>query len=323
MANEKVSVIVPIYNVEAYLPQCVDSILNQTYDNLEIILVDDGSPDNCGAICDEYAAKDCRIRVIHQENGGLSAARNAGLDIADGEYIAFVDSDDFIADTMIERLLRSAAEANADMAVCDVAVYYDGSSVHPHECPMENDCFSQDVLVRKMTEPQAWHYVVPWNKLFRRYIFEKIRFPEGYIHEDAAIAHRIAGECHTIVTIPEELYFYRQNPNSTTNSAFSIKRTDNLFALADRIQFSYQKGWKKMWNDTAVRYVHSFFDLYFRFQRTEENGKYFHRMEASLKTALPYLLYSNQISMRHKCYLLLIRINPKLYCILKKAKSNK
>lgn len=321
MANEKVSIIVPVYNVEAYLIQCLDSIITQTYHNLEIILVDDGSPDNCGAICDAYAAKDSRIRVIHQKNGGLSAARNAGLDIATGEYIAFVDSDDWIAGNMVERLLDSAKTSCADLAVCDVAIYYEDTGVQPHECPMHDDCFSREVLIRKMTEPQAWHYIVVCNKLFHRHIFRKIRFPEGFIHEDAAIAHHIASECTTVVTLKEELYFYRQNPKSIQGSPFSICRTDNLSALADRIQFSYRKGWEKMWKDTSVRYVHSFFDLYFRFEQGDE--KYLRRMEASLKMALPYVLRSNQVSLRHKCYLLLIRVNPKLYRVLKKAKSRK
>lgn len=320
MADEKVSVIVPVYNVEKYLRRCLDSIINQTYQNLEIILVDDGSPDNCGAICDEYAVKDQRVRVIHQENGGLSAARNAGLDCISGEYIVFVDSDDWISEIMIESLLERCLAENADLAICDVAVYDNEKGVKPHESPITDATLSQAELVQKMTENQAWHYIIACNKLYRRDIFLTLRFPNGFIHEDAAVAHRIAGECQTIVTVAKELYFYRQNPASITGSAFSISRTDNLSALSDRIQYAYHKKWSNMWNETASRYVYSFFDLYFRFENSRGNTVYFNRMEASLRTALPYLIQSNMVSIRHKLYLLLIRINPSIYYLLRKSK---
>lgn len=306
----KISVIVPVYQTEPYLAQCIESVLAQTFRDLELILVDDGSPDNCGAICDAYAAKDSRICVIHQSNAGRSVARNVGIHKAKGAYIAFVDSDDFIANNMMEQLYRKCVDENADMAMCDVAVYVDGEGVRPHESPMTDMCLNQAELVEEMIGPEAWHYIVPWNKLFRKEVFETIRFPEGYIHEDAAIAHRIAGMCQKVAQIPEELYYYRQNMQGTMNSAYSIKRTDNLMALADRIAYAGERNWGNMLECTISRYVYQFFDDYFKFPRTEENQKYFQRMEKSLEMALPFIRHSKAVSFRHKLYLTAIHIAP-------------
>ena len=179
-----ISVIVPVYNVQAYLQRCVDSILAQTYENLEVILVDDGSPDSCPEICDEYAKKDARVRVIHKENGGLSSARNAGLDIAQGEYIGFVDSDDYISPNMYESLLQRLSEASV-RAIANVIyenAWEDGRltpSVVPHR---ENAVFSAD----KYLEELLMHVgdVSACTKLFPKDVIGKTRFANGVLNED-------------------------------------------------------------------------------------------------------------------------------------------
>lgn len=315
-----VSVIIPIYNVEAYLRECIDSVVNQTYPNLEIILVDDGSPDNCGAICDEYAQADPRIKVVHQPNLGVAAARNTGLDQVTGEFVSFIDSDDFIASNMIETLLNRLISVNADLAICDVAICNDRDNIWSCDSPITDRIFTISEFVE---EYQAWQYIGPCNKLFRRFLFDQIRYPVGYLYEDNAVIHHILGLCKTIVTIPVELYFYRQSPNSIMRSTISIKCTDDLTALADKTQYAFTKKWIKFGDDAAYRYSLLFFEMYFRFSRSEENQMYFDRMDASLKKALPYLVRSSKVSLRHKIYLSIIRISPRLFILLQRLVNKK
>ena len=310
-----ISVIVPVYKVEPYLHQCVDSILGQTFPDFELILVDDGSPDGCPAICDEYAQMDSRVKVIHKENDGLSSARNAGLDIAEGEYIAFVDSDDWIHPEMLDTMQNRMQQHYADVAICGVeSVYEDASKIVHHT--LTDAVLSQEDMVDKLST-QAWYYIIACNKLYRKKIFEELRYPEGYIHEDAAIIHRIIGLCKCVVTVEQPFYNYRQTGNSIMRRELNIQRTDNLSALADRVQYAFTKKWSRVFSITAERYVHAFFDYYFRFPRTKENEKYFRRMDDSLKKTLPYILKSSTVSIRHKIYLSVIRLNPKIYSAMK------
>lgn len=310
----KISVIVPIYNTERYLPQCLDSIRAQTHSDLEILLVDDGSPDGCGEICDEYAARDHRIRVIHQENRGLSAGRNAGLDTMTGEFVSFVDSDDIIAPDMLESLLRAMETGGADVGICNFQLIPGGV------CPIGDSCMSQGEFLEKLLEDQAWFYITATNKLYRRGIFRELRFPEGYIHEDEAVIYRIVAQCGRIVTLSRPLYFYRRRSDSITGRGVGIGVTDKLYALADRIVLSREMGWTAPFEANAARFAHSFFDYYHHFSRNGESTPYFARMEDSLKAALPHLWRAKGVSLAHKAYLTLIRLHPKLYLALRTLK---
>lgn len=235
-----ISVIVPIYKVEKYLKRCVDSIINQTYKNLEIILVDDGSPDGCGSICDEYAEKDSRVRVIHKENGGLSDARNAGLDIAAGEYIGFVDSDDYIAPEMYEVMLGRLTETGADTAVCNCLCTGDMDDYREQFNRSEamKDCvLNRDAALEKLTEKYGWVYVTAWNKLYKKRIFDNIRFPKGKIHEDEFIIHRVIGESGKIACINQRLYYYFQRRGSIMSARSINAEMDACEAFADRARY--------------------------------------------------------------------------------------
>lgn len=310
-----VSIIVPIYNVEPYLRQCVDSILGQTFRDFELILVDDGSPDGCPAICDEYAEKDPRVRVIHKENGGLSSARNAGLDIAQGEYIAFVDSDDWVQPGYLERLLDAIQNNGADMAMCGVEKFWPEES-RAEQFPLSNQILAYGESVSLLVS-SAWYHAVAWNKLYSKRLFDKLRFPDGYLHEDEAIFHHIIHQCNQVAMIEDVLYHYRQTAGSIMHQVYRIQRSDKLTAMADRIAFAYKENWADVYSFTSAKYVEMFFDYYFRFPRTEENKKYFCRMEKSLRFALPYILRCKEVSLAHKIYLSMIRINPKIYSSLK------
>ena len=240
----EISVIVPVYKAEDYLHACVDSILSQTVSDFELILVDDGSPDGCGAICDDYAARDSRVRVIHQENQGQAAARNHAFSIAKGEWVCFVDSDDAVHPQMLERLGQAAAESGAAMSMCRML-----------EAPEMPEDFSAPVEVSwellSMEEApltalfDAGDYPgwVACAKLIRRELVRSHPFCPGRVYEDnEAVCHWIYG-AKTVASIPYSLYFYRTNPGSTTQSRFSMKKLDYLWALEGIIRFYSSVGY--------------------------------------------------------------------------------
>lgn len=242
-----ISVIIPIYNVEPYLKRAVDSVLSQTYTHLEVILVDDGSPDGCGVICDEYKEKDKRVVVIHKQNGGLSDARNAGLEKANGEYIAFLDSDDFIAPFFISTLYYELIRTESDVAFSMYQVVEGENSAHfvepPKDLEWENkNCFiyNRKELLTYMYDanhPDATYFIVSWNKLYKAELWEGIRFPKGKIHEDEATTYKIFHKCKKGVYIKNDMHGYFSAPSSITRDRFNRKRLQWMEALTDRIQF--------------------------------------------------------------------------------------
>ena len=203
---KKISVIVPIYKVEKYIHRCIDSIINQTYKNLEIILVDDGSPDSCPRICDEYAKKDKRIKVIHKENGGLSDARNKGVDIATGDYIAFVDSDDYIHPNMYEVLIYELEKNNSDIALCKYKIVYEKSKIKT-EIDGKFEVYSLNNLqaLDSMYGKDGVDFIVAWNKLYKKDLFNKIRYPVGKIHEDEYTTYKLLFASKNVIYIEYEL----------------------------------------------------------------------------------------------------------------------
>ena len=228
-----ISVIVPVYKVEPYLPQCLDSLLAQSYKNLEIILVDDGSPDRCGAICDDYAARDGRIRVIHTEHGGVSSARNAALAAAAGEWIGWVDGDDWIEAEMFEHLLKGATEHHSDIAVCgrveeypDKAVPWGWDEVQVWDRERALGLLLEDKAVRS--------YLC--DKLWRKELFAGITFPEGRIFEDLAVIFQLFCRAETVVAIPQTGYHYRQWSESIVGRRTLTQQVDFFRAVYDRLE---------------------------------------------------------------------------------------
>lgn len=230
---EKISVIVPVYNVEKYIAQCIESILCQTYQNIELILVNDGSQDDSGKICDEYAGKDSRIRVIHQVNRGLSVARNAGLDIASGDYIAFVDSDDFIKPNMYELLLSAMKKNNSDMVLCNYCKVSETGEFEHDNFYVRNETVSGMKALEWLEREHYWSYIVVWARLYKRSLFENLKFKENYIHEDEFIAHELYIRCKTVTGIEDSLYCYRNNSKSVT-SVKGIRYLDGVEAAYER-----------------------------------------------------------------------------------------
>ena len=215
--SELISVIVPIYNVEKYLRRCIDSLVEQTYTNLEIILVDDESPDNCGKICDEYAKKDKRIVVIHKRNGGLSDARNRGLEEAKGKYIGFIDSDDYINKNMYKVLYTNMKKNNADISICNFSLVDDKGNKYKEEKQLNNEIkiySKKEALENLLIEKDYTNHA--WNKLYNKKLFKngKIQYPEGKIWEDIATTYLLFENANKVVYQNVSLYYYTQRNNS-------------------------------------------------------------------------------------------------------------
>jgi len=218
--NDLVSVVVPVYNVAEYLRECVDSIIGQSYSNLEIILVDDGSTDCSGDICDDYEKKDKRIKVIHKDNGGLSSARNAGMDIMTGKFCTFIDSDDVVSVSFIEKMMKKMQENNADIVACSYT-----RDINDLESKQEGTVEIADahkalmyIFSEKTMSTSAW------GKLYKSTPWKGIRFPEGYIYEDYATIYKVILLANMIVISSDPHYFYRPNPESITGTSFYPKR---------------------------------------------------------------------------------------------------
>ena len=236
-----ITVIVPVYKVEQYLSACVDSILSQTFHDFELILIDDGSPDHCGAICEHYAEKDQRIKVIHQENQGLSGARNSGMDIATGKYITFVDSDDVVTQDYFFNMISVIEKENADIAVCQMYKFEDGVDISEYLCKKEKELNYRIYNGREACVAlYSGSRDVPINacgKFFRAELVNKRRFPVGKLHEDQAFTPLICYKADIIAALNLQLYCYRERSGSITREKFSVKRYDDLWAIDSCIRF--------------------------------------------------------------------------------------
>ena len=260
-----ISIIVPVYNSEQYLSTCIDSILAQTFEDFELILVDDGSDDNSPAICDAYVAKDARISVIHQDNQGQSAARNHATAIAKGSWVCFVDSDDVIHPQMLEFLRHAAMDHNVDISMCSV---------------LEDNCISNEFLseqvytataikINESTMSELYEYdkYRPWivcGKLIRKDIVLQIPFTEGRIYEDNAVVCQWLVKADTVADLNTQLYFYRINPSGTTKRAFQIKHLDYLWALEEMVSFFKKCKYSSLYSRYCTSYLVTSTNYYWR-----------------------------------------------------------
>lgn len=240
--NKLISVIIPVYNVKNYLEKCVKSVVLQSYKNLEIILVNDGSTDGSGRLCDEIAKNDSRIVVLHKKNGGLSDARNYGIERANGTYISFVDSDDWIAPTMIEDLYNAIVKYGVKLAICETAYAYDNYNYSPR---MTSDTFVLDKLpaYELLLENRRFR-TNAWNKLYLADIWRELRFPKGKKYEDVYIMHEVYDMCDKIAYVDKALYYYFQRSNSIVHVSDLSADFDLLEGTLTR--FEYLKKYKEL-----------------------------------------------------------------------------
>ena len=303
---ELISIILPIYNVEKDLSRCIESILAQTYTEFEMILVDDGSPDRCGEICDRYAQEDTRIQVIHKKNGGVSEARNAGLDAAQGKYICWVDPDDYIHPQYLETLYRIMQESKADVVVCDYKTYYPGEEkeiapidqIPTYEEISERNLYDDDFLTNKRVK-----YVIIWNKLVKAELYNGIRYPIGKVHEDNYTTYKLLDQANKIVYTEQPLYYYMMRDKSITHDVgFSDKRFHILLATGEEIEYFHAKGNQRMGELLTDSY------LYWMWwcidQMKKEGIQYAEKIRPfrkKFRKYLPYLKVSKSCSLKRIC----------------------
>ena len=233
MKDPLISVIVPVYKVEKYLSRCVKSIIDQTYRNLEIILVDDGSPDRCPVMCDAWTEKDSRIKVIHKSNGGLSDARNAGMKVANGELIGFVDSDDWIAPDMYQSLYEAMKADNSDIAACGVEMVWEDGTSSRMLTKIGSCVLNRKEAMEALIE-ESWLKQPVWYKLYKTDLIRSIFFPVGKYHEDAFWSYQVIGAAERVSVTDHVGYYYWQRNGSIMGEKYSLKRLDAIEALEQR-----------------------------------------------------------------------------------------
>lgn len=310
--EELVSVIVPVYNVEKYVGECVESLMSQSYKNLELILVDDGSTDSSGQLCDIYAMKDKRIKVIHKENGGLSDARNVGIDSATGVYYSFVDGDDFLAEDTISQMIFGMKEKNSDIAVCNMMRYYENGEIEPFYIPSNILKVLNDVdRFETLLQPSVC------NKVFKKDLFNSVRFPKGKFYEDTFVYHTLAYNAKRIVLTGYDGYFYRARRSSILGQNVMTDRYfDFIEAVWLRTEFLLKKNIQPYGDEACLSLYAAVANAEKNISRTEENQyKHFDALQKYI-VAYKQLIKLNNISLKQKIRLWLLRYFPKLHSIL-------
>lgn len=275
MEKDLISIIIPVYNVEKYLDKCVKSILQQTYINLEVILVDDGSTDNSGVLCDSLAKDDNRIRVLHKSNGGLSDARNAGMRISSGRYVAFIDSDDYVDTHYIEILYKNAVETDSDISISNYEKFYEGETPENIDDNKNNHRIVMDrnqSLEALFEDEYKYQFTMAWGKIFAAKVLEGFEFPVGRNYEDSATAHVLISKARSVVYTNRKQYFYLTRKTSITKSDKFLK-DDVIVAMRDRVEWFANNGYLELEKKAKVQYVLTMMGVYARLTNSIEAKK--------------------------------------------------
>ena len=297
-----ISVMIPIYNSEKYIGRCIESVIKQSYKNLEIILIDDGSTDNSGKICDKYGKKDNRIKVFHEKNSGVAASRNKALDLAGGKYLIFVDSDDFIFPEMIEILHDDIEEYDTQMAVSDY-IEGNGNDFSYEDLSGQLEILFGEEKYRKLFDENKLSFIVPWGRLYKRELFNGLRYPNGKIHEDEYIAHYILERAESISYSRSKFYYYfkeDEGDSSITQSYFSMKRLDCIGALEDRLDFFKKLGNRDLltlaYDDFLKRFQYYYYGVKYQFSdKNDLAEELFGRYKELYKEGKKYLSFPKKI----------------------------
>ena len=310
--NTLISVVVPIYNVEHYLRKCIDSICQQTYHNLEIILVDDGSTDSSGNLCDEFAANDPRIRVIHKSNGGLSDARNSGMEFASGEWWMFVDSDDYLALDTAETLLHSAIRNRCEIAVCNMVRIYEDGELESFYCPAtESTIWADEQRFETLKQPSVC------NKLFHAELFEGVRFPKRKYYEDTFIYHVLAYRASRIALTGLDGYYYLSRRESILGQPqFTDRYFDFIEAVHERATFLLNHGVSHYGEEACLSLYAAVANAEKYIARSEKNSSKITDMRKWYREAYKELKGCNSIGARQKVRLVLLRYAPFVHSLI-------
>lgn len=310
----QISVVVPVYKVEKYLARCIDSILDQTYKDFELILVDDGSPDKCGEMCDEFARKDNRIKVIHKKNGGLSDARNVGIENAIGRYIAFVDSDDFIHSEMLSVLYENIIETSSEISICSFQMVYSESECLTEYQNKKIKLNNMDAL-HKLYGPDSVKFIVTWNKLYLKELFDDIKFPVGRLHEDEFTTYKLIYKSDSVVYSDAQLYFYFQREDSITGSKTIKNYVDTIDAYVEACDFYIEKN-QSLLADKEIKKLFCFLsDSYAQHKQIYK----ILFLKNFRKCVFKY--WSFIVGYKQKIWYLLYYLSPRMHHIISKIRS--
>ncbi len=307
-----ISIIVPVYNVENYIRRCVDSLINQTYKNLEIILIDDGSPDNSGVICDEYAQRDSRVKVIHKENGGVSSARNVGLDEVMGDYVGFLDSDDYIDLFMYEELYNNLVDNGTDISICGLAQENINGEFIPHYVGEMSEVFDRAQTIAQMLK-QVKYTCSLCDKLFSVKLIGDTRFDENISHnEDLLFVYQLMRNSKKAVYTPKPMYYYCNNEQSASRVSFSDKNTTMLKAQTLVLE-DIRENIPEIYDVALTEYVKTaIFNLTAIAKSGYSNKEYTEKLRKIVKDNLIFFLKS-YVAKGYKAYAIIIYISFNLY----------
>lgn len=309
-----ISVIVPIYRVEKFLPQCIESVLNQTFTDFELILVDDGSPDRCPAICDEAAERDARVRVIHQANAGLSAARNAGIEVAHGAWLSFVDSDDYIAPQFYEKLYQTAQRTDADCVMCSVQnVDESGKSIDSALMRVADEVKTGQEVLQKIGRDDVTPYLTAWNKLYRRKLFNTLRYPAGRQNEDVFVFAELFCQVQRAVCVAEPLYFYRKRIGSIMNSVVTLRNLDEMWAYVNCFEHLQQDDEESILKETEKRVFAKLTGVYYRVTEEDRHSNKMKQAKKAQWNIAMRLMKQGQLDLRSLARTLLFQALPGVY----------
>lgn len=325
--EDKISVIIPVYNVEKYLRECLDSVLAQTYTNLEIILIDDGSTDSSGAICEEYAGNDSRIRVIHQKNSGVSTARNIGIEQSGGSYLTFADSDDILHPEYVQVMLEAARKTGCPMIVCDFQKFQNSSELWEQKQSEEGRVLTQEEALSLLNIPsgdEELSMALCWCKLYHHSVLRSVRFPEGIRHEDEYFAHRAICRAASVCRLRRRLYGYRQHGGSfmaqrSRESYYS--HLPNLYALQERIEL-FTERYPQLLPGAIHHLLHDTNEMYHDLNEQRFLGYRAEQKELSSMFRRYYQRYFRYLGLKQKMAGALFAYIPWLYhrlCVLKEV----
>ncbi|MBQ2835562.1 MAG: glycosyltransferase family 2 protein [Clostridia bacterium] len=324
MEKDLISIIIPVYNVEKYLRNCIDSVLAQTYKNIEIILVDDGSPDTCPDICDEYAKKDSRIKVIHQENGGLSDARNTGIEAANGKYITFIDSDDDVSSEYIKYLYELLRKNNTKMSIATHTVVSNQKKTNWGNGYTEKVLTTEECLDRILCD--KGFSISAWAKLYSKDLFNGVRFSIGKLNEDNGTTYKLILQCDKIAYGNKSIYNYYKRQNSITTSKFNLRKMD-LVELTDKMCDEIDAKYPNLKDSTDKKRITSRFSVLRQMavSKLNEQEKALEKeIVKYIKQRKTQILKNNKMSKRDKIALITLMMGKgifafswKIYCKLK------
>lgn len=321
-SNTLVSVLIPVYNSDKYLERCFNSISNQTYRHLEIIIVDDGSTDNSSSVCDEFCKKDSRAVVYHNENHGISFTRNFALDHAKGEYIFWIDSDDYVSHNAVEVLLNYSKEFDSDYVICQ----YKRGEEDNYRFIKEKSQISSLTSIEALNliyedEYRSFLLVTCWGKLIKKDVYNGVRFPEGYIFEDVATSHYVLSNCKKIIMTNDYLYYYYKRNDSILGKKVTLAKLDYLYFFEDRISFFKKINNIVLMNKARLQYLHA---LIWEFSRVKDILRNKHKLQYIIKKYREYYEFgdfNSKFKYETKIYMYIFYVSPYLFDLIQKIQG--